>query len=185
MKTRLGAKNCLYPLPTVLVGADVNGKPNFVTMAHVGIADPGSISIGMFKKHYTNQGILRNQTFSVNIPSSKLIKQTDYCGLVSGEKEDKSKLFKVFYGELKTAPMVEECPLNMECGLTMNIDLGTHDFFIGKVIQTYADGDVLDGDVVDFGKVDPLLFVMADKGYWGIRGRLGSAWSVGKELRTK
>ncbi len=39
MKTEFGVKNCLYPLPTVLVGTLVKGKPNYVTIAHVGIMD--------------------------------------------------------------------------------------------------------------------------------------------------
>lgn len=185
MKKQLGAKNCLYPLPTVLVGAQVNGKPNFIAMAHVGIADPGSISMGMSKSHFTNQGIKENGTFGVNIPSTKLMKETDYCGLVSGKKEDKAKMFKVFYGALKTAPMIEECPINMECELTHTFDFESHDIFVGKVVETYSDEDVLDSGVINFAKVDPLLFVMNDRGYWSLGRRLGSAWSVGMELKRK
>ena len=86
MKIELGAKNCLYPLPTTLIGALVNGKPNYTTIAHVGIVDPGSVSLGMNKSHYINAGIKTNKTFSVNIPSTKLVKETDYCGLVFRKK---------------------------------------------------------------------------------------------------
>ena len=57
MKIELGAKNCLYPLPTMLVGALVNGKPNYIAIAHVGIMDPESVSLGMNKLHFTNSGI--------------------------------------------------------------------------------------------------------------------------------
>jgi hypothetical protein len=53
-KVSLGAKNCLYPSLTVLVGAMVAGKPNLVTIAHVGIMDLSSISLGINKAHYTN-----------------------------------------------------------------------------------------------------------------------------------
>src|SRR4030067_2669226 len=102
VKREIGAKNCLYPLPTTLVGAMVNGKPNYVTIAHVGITDIGSVSLGMSKVHYTNAGIKANGTFSVNIPSVNLVKETDYCGLVSGKTQDKASLFKTFYGKLKT-----------------------------------------------------------------------------------
>ncbi len=52
-----------------------------------------------------------NQTFSVNFPGANLMEKADYCGLVSGHKVDKSGLFRVFYGELETAPLIEECPL--------------------------------------------------------------------------
>lgn len=67
MKVALGPKNCLYPLPTTLVGALANGKPNYTTIAHVGIMDLSSVSLGMKKLHYTNQGIKENKTFSINI----------------------------------------------------------------------------------------------------------------------
>jgi len=74
MKVSLGTKNCLYPILTTLVGANVNGRPNYITIAHVGIMDLGSISLGMSKSHYTNAGIKENGAISVNIPSVAMVK---------------------------------------------------------------------------------------------------------------
>jgi flavin reductase (DIM6/NTAB) family NADH-FMN oxidoreductase RutF len=96
MKKKLDGINVLYPTPTVLVGAMVDGKPNFITIAHIGIvnhARPYLISLSMAKVHYTNPGIRKNKAFSVNIPSENLVVETDYAGLVSGKKTDKSDLF--------------------------------------------------------------------------------------------
>jgi flavin reductase (DIM6/NTAB) family NADH-FMN oxidoreductase RutF len=183
MKVKVGARNCLYPLPTTLVGALVDGKPNYITIAHVGIMDPGSVSLGMNKTHYTNAGIKANGTFSVNIPSVKLVKETDYCGLVSGKTEDKAVCFKTFFGKLKTAPMIEECAVNMECELIKTVDFPNHDIFMGKVAATYCDESVLTDGVVDFGKVQPLLFVMNDRSYWKLGAKLAKAWAIGKELK--
>ena len=59
----------MYPILTTLVGGNVNGKPNFITIAHVGIMDLDSISLGMGKIHYTHAGIKENGAYSVNIPS--------------------------------------------------------------------------------------------------------------------
>jgi flavin reductase (DIM6/NTAB) family NADH-FMN oxidoreductase RutF len=168
-------------LPTTLVGALVNGKPNYITIAHVGIMDLGSVSLGMNKVHYTNAGIKANGTFSVNIPSVKMVKETDHCGLVSGKTEDKSALFKTFYGKLKSAPMIEECTVNMECELIKTIDFPSHDVFIGKIAATYCDEAVLTEGVVDFGKVQPILFVMNDRSYWKLGDKFAKAWDVGKE----
>ena len=50
-----------------------------------------------------------------------MAKITDYCGLYSGRKVDKSRLFEVFYGELKTAPLIMECPVNLEKRMTHNV----------------------------------------------------------------
>ena len=63
MKEKLGAMNCLYPLPATLVGANVNGKRNYITIANVGNAGPGLVSLGMAKGHYTYIGIKENGTF--------------------------------------------------------------------------------------------------------------------------
>jgi flavin reductase (DIM6/NTAB) family NADH-FMN oxidoreductase RutF len=182
MKVEVGAKNCLYPLPTTLVGALVNGKSNYITIAHVGIMELESVSLGMAKAHYTNAGVKANGTFSVNIPSVKMVKETDYCGLASGKTQDKAALFKTFYGKLKTAPMIEECSVNMECQLIKTVDFPNHDVFVGKIVATYCDATVLTDGVVDFAKVQPILFVMNDRSYWSLGAKFAKAWDVGKEL---
>ena len=182
MKVKLGIKNCLYPMPTTLVGALVNGKPNYITIAHVGIMDLTSVSLGMNKSHYTNQGIRENKTFSVNIPSTKMVKETDYCGLVSGKNDDKAHLFKTFYGTLETAPMIEECAINMECQLVKTVDFPNHDIFIGRIAETYCDENVLTEGAVDFDKLQPILFVMNEGSYRKIGGKIAKAWDIGKEL---
>ena len=170
-------------MPTTLVGAMVDGKPNYLPVAHVGIMDMGSISLSMGKAHYTNHGIKENRTFSVNIPSTKRVKEVDYCGLVSGKTDDKSNLFKTFFGKLKSAPMIEECPINMECELVKTVDFPTHEVFIGSIAATYCNEDIQTGGVVDFGKVQPLLFVMNDRSYWKIGEKLAKAWDIGKKLK--
>lgn len=182
MKIELGAKNCLYPLPTVLVGALVNGKPNYITIAHVGIMDLESVSLGMNKRHYTNAGIKTNKTFSINLPSTTMIKETDHCGLVSGKDHNKGDMFKTFYGILKTAPMIEQCSINMECELIKTVDFPNHDVFIGKIVNTYCDEAVLNYGEVDIEKVQPILFVMNDRSYYGLGKKLAKAWNIGKEL---
>jgi flavin reductase (DIM6/NTAB) family NADH-FMN oxidoreductase RutF len=183
MKVEFGAKNCLYPLPTVLVGALVNGKPNYITIAHVGIMDLESVSLGMNKRHYTNAGIKAAKTFSVNIPSASMVKETDYCGLTSGKDTNKADMFKTFYGKLKTAPMIEECSINMECELVKNIDFPNHDVFVGKIVNTFCDENVLTDGEVDVEKVQPLLFVMNNQSYYGIGEKIAKAWNIGKDLK--
>jgi flavin reductase (DIM6/NTAB) family NADH-FMN oxidoreductase RutF len=182
MKIDIGPTNCLYPLPTTLVGALVNGKPNYITIAHVGIMDMGSVSLGMSKVHYTNEGIKENGTFSINIPSVKMVRKTDYCGLVSGKTENKADMFKTFFGKLKSAPMIEECAVNMECELIKTVDFPNHDVFVGKIVNTYCDESVLIDGSVDVGKLQPILFVMNDRSYWSLGKKIAKAWNVGKEL---
>ena len=183
MKKSLGAKNCLYPLPTVLVGANVQGKPNYLAIAHVGIIELMSVSISLNKVHYTNAGIKENQTFSINIPSVDLVQVVDYCGLVSGKNVDKAALFETFYGTLHTAPMIQQCAVNMECELMRTIDFPQHDVFIGKIVETYCEEHYLTDGNVDLAKVQPFLFSMLDVRYWKIGEPFAKAWSIGKELK--
>jgi flavin reductase (DIM6/NTAB) family NADH-FMN oxidoreductase RutF len=188
MKQKLGGINILYPTPTVLVGAMVNNKPNFITIAHVGIvnhATPYLISLSMGKPHYTNPGIKENKAFSVNIPSENLVVETDYVGLVSGKNTDKSGLFEIFYGVLEKAPMIAECPLNMECRLFDTYNTPTHDLFIGEIVETYADESVLIDGKVDLAKVKPLLFDMSSVKYWSLGNAIANCWNAGKKMKNK
>ena len=183
MKKELGVKNCLYPMPVTLIGANVDGKPTYITIAHVGIMDFAHVCVSMGKMHYTNRGIKSNKTFSVNIPSTDMVKETDYCGLVSGRKFDKGSVFESFYGKLETAPMIQRCPVNMECRLAMTVDMPNHDVFVGEIIEAYCEEElVTDGETVDFAGADPILFAMYDKSYFKLGERFADAWSVGKDL---
>ena len=107
----------VYPLPAVLVGAIVNGKPNYTTLGTCGImsVEPPVIYISSHNSHYLNQGIIENSVYSINFPSVELVKQVDYCGLVSGRNADKSTTFEAFYGDNDKAPLVGECPINLVC----------------------------------------------------------------------
>ncbi len=182
MKKKFEKLNALYPTPTVLAGALVEGRPNFIAIAHIGIMTLSQISLGISKVHYTNAGIRESGVFSVNIPSEDLVAETDYCGLVSGKKVDKSTLFKVFFGELEKAPMIEGCRVCMECRLTQVLDLQTHDVFIGEVAYTYVEESVLTDDKVDVSKLKPLLFDMASRKYWSLGAEIAQCWSIGKQL---
>lgn len=183
MKKDLGAKNFYYPTLTVIVGANVNGKPNYITIAWGGIMGMDSLYIGMNKSHYTNKGIIENKSFSINIPSASLVKETDYCGLYSGKNTDKSTLFKSFYGKLGNAPMIEECAANMECELIETIDSRNHDIFIGKIVNTWCDEQYMTNSKADLKKLQPILFSFHDSTYWTIGECFAKAWSVGKELK--
>lgn len=197
MKTKLGGLNALYPTPTTLVGAMVDDRPNFLTIAHVGILNygPGAdgapelISIGVGKRHHTNRGIRENREFSVNLPSEDMIRVTDYCGVVTGAKEDKASLFSIFNGTLTGAPLIKECPVCMECRLVDVYEVKGYDVFIGEIAETHADASVLTNGKPDLGKLRPLMFDMNSRKYWGLRPEpVGDCWRIGvdfkKELRS-
>ncbi len=133
--------------------------------------------------HYTNIGIRENKAFSVNILAENEIIKADYVGLVSGSKVDKSRVFETFFGDLKTAPLIQNCPPSMECRLYDIYELKTHEVFIGEIVATYADEAVLIDGKVDLSKVKPLLFDMSSIKYWSLGKPVGDCWNVGKQYK--
>lgn len=182
-KQKIG-ENFFIPMPVVLVGTQVKGKVNFMTVGWCtrANANPPMIVCGIGNHHHTPKGIGESKTFSVNIPSSDMVEKTDYCGLVSGEKVDKSQVFDVFYGTLKTAPMIRECPITLECRLVKTVPLPTNTLFIGEIVGAYADEKALVNGRPDFPAIDPLFLTMPDNRYWTLGNHAGDAWSAGKKF---
>jgi flavin reductase (DIM6/NTAB) family NADH-FMN oxidoreductase RutF len=186
-KINLGSIIPAYPMPVSLVGTHVNGKPNFLAVAWFTMASykPPRISITLGKGHYSNPGIKENQTFSVCLPSEDMVEVTDYCGIVSGKKNDKSRIFDLFYGELKTAPMIKDCPLNMECKLVEIVESGLNEIFIGEIVGTYTEERFLTDGKMDFRKMKPLILSQPDTSYWSLGEPIAKAWSIGKTYKAK
>ena len=187
-KKSFGPQTFLYPMPTVIVGAMVEGRPNFNTIACAGIAQskPPMIAVSMDKGRFTHGGIMTNKAFSVNIPSEEMVVVTDYIGFRSGSTVDKSDLFTVFYGKLGNAPMIEECPVNMRCELVTVTDFGgKNDLLVGKITESYAEEKYCTGGYPDIQKVKPFVFTWHDLNYWKIGENLGRTLSVGKTYDSR
>ena len=99
-KIKIDNNAFVYPMPMVLAGTMVSGKANFMAVGWVSRVNfkPPLIAIAL-GPHHTNKGIDENRAFSVNIPGLALMEKTDYCGLVSGAKTDKSQVFDLFFGQ--------------------------------------------------------------------------------------
>jgi flavin reductase (DIM6/NTAB) family NADH-FMN oxidoreductase RutF len=177
----------VYPMPVVLLGATVDNKANFMTVGWISRVNfnPPLIAAAINKAHHTNKGIRESKTFSVNIPTADMIEITDYCGIVSGKKRDKSELFKVFYGQAETAPMISESSLSMECRLFQIVELPTNDLFIGEIVGAYSEEKYLTDGKPDIKKMNPIALTMPDNSYWKIGELAGKAWSVGKALKSR
>jgi flavin reductase (DIM6/NTAB) family NADH-FMN oxidoreductase RutF len=174
-------------MPVSLVGAYVDGKPNFLAVAWFTMASykPPRIAITLGKGHYTNPGIRENKTFSLCLPSEDMVEITDYCGIVSGKKTDKSEIFDLFYGELKTAPLIKDCPLCIECKLVEIVESGANEIFIGEIVGAYTEEGFLTDGKLDFRKMKPLILSQPDTSYWRLGEQVASAWNIGKRYKAK
>jgi flavin reductase (DIM6/NTAB) family NADH-FMN oxidoreductase RutF len=184
-KIKIDSNAFVYPMPMTLVGAVVDGKPNFLAAAWVTRANfkPPMIMVAL-GDHYTNAGIDANEAFSVNVPDVALMEKTDYCGIVSGRKVDKSKLFDVFYGSLPGAPLIRECPICMACRLNQAVKLPFDTLYIGDIVDVYTEERFLTDGKPDVKKIDPFTLTMPDNRYWRVGEEAGKAWSAGKKLKA-
>lgn len=160
MRKNIGSVLALYPTPVTVVGADVNGKENWLLVAHVGIMGHDHIMISCAKPHYTNQGIKEMGIVSVNLVDETILANADYVGCVSGHKIDKSQVFDVERGQLGS-PMIANSPLTMECRVEDNYETKGFDNFILKIENTYIKEELLDKhNKPDYHKLKPVLFEM-------------------------
>ena len=173
--------NVFFPMPVTMVGTLMDDKANFSTVAWISRvnAQPPKLGIGVNKTHASAQAIMANKAFSVCFPDKSLVEKTDYCGITSGKAIDKSKLFTVFYGDNRFAPMIEECPLCLECELTNTVEGESNYFFIGEITGVYADDACLQDGIVDPDKADYFLLTMPDNAYRGLGKKIGDAWKIG------
>jgi flavin reductase (DIM6/NTAB) family NADH-FMN oxidoreductase RutF len=175
------------PITTqTILGSHVNGKANFMALGWLTRCNfkPPMIAISVNKSNQSCSGILDNGEFSVNVPSTDMIAVTDYTGLVSAKKTDKSQLFEVFYGQLKTAPLIQECPVNVECRVAEKTELPTNYLFVGEVVGVHAKESLLTDGHPDPEKFKPFVLSMPDNRFWELGSCVGRAWHEGKSYKT-
>ena len=157
-KQNIGNLLALYPKPMTVVGAEVEGKVNWLVVGHTGIIGHDRILLSMSKSHYTNQGIRKSKKLSVSLVSLEMLPKADYVGSVSGASVDKSEVFEYHIGENGT-PVIDISPLTMECNVVDIYETEGFDNFICSVVNTYVSPDVLgDNGRPDYTRLKPVLF---------------------------
>lgn len=186
MKKSIGAQTLVYPTPVFLIGVyDENEKPNIMTVAWGGICNskPPSIAISLREATYTHGCIVRNQAFTVNVPSVDQVKEADYAGMISGRSVNKFEElgFTPIKSQVINAPYIEEVPLVLECKVVHTFKLGLHTQFVGEIVDVKAEADVLDSQgTPDIEKVRPFCYAPGNQAYYKITECLGQAFSIGR-----
>lgn len=187
MKQSLGAKTILCPLPVLVVGSyDESGRPNVMTISWGGIccSDPPCAAVSVRKNRYSFGGIVKNEAFTINVPSAAQVRAADYVGTYSGRDEDKFAALGLtaVRSDLVNAPYVEEFPLVLECALRHTIEIGVHTQFIGEIMDVKIEADVLDEKGrLDVAKLQPFIYAAGEGGYWAVGDCIGRSYSVGKK----
>ena len=162
-KFKLGPQALLYPMPVLLVGSMVAGKPNFMTAVWGGIAcgEPPMLSVAIRPT------------------------RSDYCGIVSGSKVDKVAAcgFKVFFGQQSGAPLIEACPVNLECVVHQTVELGSHVLVIGRITECHISEHCLTNGRADVTKINPFIYTTGQSQYQELGAVIAKAFSVGNEIK--
>jgi flavin reductase (DIM6/NTAB) family NADH-FMN oxidoreductase RutF len=179
-RKELKPSNALYPAPVVLVtSVDEHDKPNIITLAWAGniCSSPPQVGIAIGPPRFSNNLIRKVGEFVVNIPSADILKETDYCGMVSGRNVDKfkeTKLTPVKAAHVKP-PIIKQCPVSIECRVKKIITIGSHDLFIGETLSVSVDESVLDQRRnIDFKKLNGITWSPLSGDYYSIGEKLAS-----------
>lgn len=180
-KQNIGSVPALYPKPMTVIGAEVDGKVNWLVVGHTGIIGHDRVLVSMSKSHYTNQGIRKSKKLSINLVSREMLPKADYVGSVSGASVDKSEVFEYHWGENGT-PVIDASPLTMECDVVDVYETEGFDNFICSIANTYAAPDVLGKDgKLDYARLKPVLFEFPTYSYLATGEIIGKCLNLDKQ----
>jgi len=167
----------VYPTPAALITcADRSGKPNILTLGetfNISIARPVILGIAIRKSRYSHTLISQTCEYVVNHPTRAISEQVWFCGQTSGRDVDKFRETGLtpVPASLVKAPLIAECPVNIECRVTGIQVIGDHDLFLGEAVAQHVDESLLDeSGKIRVDKLDGFAFV------------LGEFWTLGHKI---
>ncbi len=122
-----------FPLVLVTVERNIMTAAAF----HFYSFKPPSVMVGIMPERFTYELISQVGEFGINIPTTEQLDLARMCGSISGRNNvDKYAWAGVTprQGVVIHSPLIEECPLNLECVVVHRIDHpGTHCWFVGEI----------------------------------------------------
>ena len=189
MKIERKPSTALLPTPVVLLSVAGHGKekPNIITLAWVGTvcSAPPMLSVAIRPSRHSHGLVNAAREFVVNIPRAGQVAAVDLAGVWSGAEHDKFKElgFTAKPATLVAAPLIEECPINIECVVRHQLALGAHDLYIAEIVATHYDEELLDSrGRLKTAQLAAMAYV--DGEYWSLGERLGSYGQAAKALKA-
>lgn len=169
-KVEINLNRFMLTTPVVLISAwGKERTPNIITIAWCGVicSDPPMLYASVRPSRHSYELLRENGDFVINIPTESQLEKVDQCGVVSGRNENKFTLcgFTPEKGKIADAPIIAECPVNIECRTRQVLELGVHHAFIGEVLATSADEKILDPDGKILSDFAPPVYCAATRSY--------------------
>lgn len=148
-KISFKAGTMLAPLPVVMASLGESPEEyNIITIAWTGIinSDPPMTYLSIRKSRHSHSLLLKTKEFVINLPSEELAFATDFCGVRSGKDLNKFEVQKLtpIAGEIVKAPMIMECPINIECKVVDILSYPSHDMFVAEILKVHTNENLLD-----------------------------------------
>jgi flavin reductase (DIM6/NTAB) family NADH-FMN oxidoreductase RutF len=187
MKVIKEPSTLFLPKPVALITAAHGGRDNVMTAAWTNVVcmDPPQVAVAVRTTRFTHELVEKSGEFVVNIPGSDLWRAVDLCGMVSGRQVDKFERAGLTRAEGKevAAPLVDECPLNIECTVSAAVPLGSHTLFVGRVLAVHLEERCIgEKDRVAVKAFDP--YVLNQREYWSMGKKLGDYGDTASELEV-
>jgi len=164
-KTRVNFNKMYYGFPIFLVSFyDENGVPNVTTLSS-SYTLMDMVTLGFGRKGYAINEIKKVKDFVINIPDRKMMHEIDFCGFTSGHTTKKFDLVNLtpVKSDRVNAPIIEECPVAIECSLTDIIETDEYPHItniLAKIKGRLIAESLLDGEEhLIYEDLDPVLYV--------------------------
>jgi flavin reductase (DIM6/NTAB) family NADH-FMN oxidoreductase RutF len=190
MTKDLGVKPYLFPMPTYMIGTyNEDNSVDVMMMAWGGICAEDMVALNLEADHKTTANIKARKAFTLAIPGTDTLKESDFFGIASSnkmpDKFERSGLHAVKSTRVD-APIITEYPVTLECEAVefQNQPYGLR--ILGKIVNVIADEKVLDEKGrIDAGKIHAFAFDQMQNGYYAIGEKVGQAWHSGVEYMKK
>ena len=186
MKRSIGKAVALYPMPLTVVGAMVEGKPNWLLAGHVGILGHDRVLVSLARNHYTNRGIRETRALSLQLVDEAMLERADRAGCVSGALDTVSgKLALVEQAKAAGTPIICAMGAGNKADPTAFrvadiYETEGFDNFICTIENTCAQEEALTPEGrIDYRKVKPVLFEMPTYEYLRTGDVLAKCRSLG------
>jgi len=155
---------------------DAQGSANIITLAWTGTvcSDPPMIGFSIRPNRYSFSLLQESVEVVANIPSAAIVKQTDFCGIVSGRNLDKFAQtgLSTEPADHVKPPLISECPVNLECIIKNRVNLGSHYLFLAEIIQVHVNADILtEAGRINFTQASPIVYNQGE--YWNLKEQIG------------
>ena len=178
----------MTPQPCIMIATFTeNQVPDVMMAAWGGQCDYDKITFD-FGAHKTTENIRLKKAFTVSFATEDDMAESDYFGLVSGDKvPDKVARagFTVTPSPNVDAPIINEYKLTLECRVVEMEEYpegGAR--VVGEVVNWSADESILNAEgKVDLARLKPIVFDSSALIYRAVGDSVGRAWHSGKKFQ--